>query len=163
MRTRALLAARSTHHMFALCSVTALLGLLGRSPPPRMGGFQQRPGSTAPLGQARVGLLVRGSATAVERLQDVCCGQASSDAPGIRGVIYRLADDSAEVVAEGQREALMQLASSVADLSAEAAGAGGHPIAKKKRPACESNAQWPRNAASRLPDRRFGSTCRQLP
>ena len=104
--------------MLALCSVTALLGLVGRSPPPRMGGFQQRPGSTAPLGQARVGLLVRGSATAVERLQDVCCGQASSDAPGIRGVIYRLADDSAEVVAEGEREALVQLASSVADLGA---------------------------------------------
>ena len=53
--------------VIAICSVTALLGLVGRSPPPRMGGFQQRPGSTAPLGQARVGLLVRGSATAVER------------------------------------------------------------------------------------------------
>ena len=111
--------------MLALCSVTALLGLVGRSPPPRMGGFQQRPGSTAPLGQARVGLLVRGSATAVEQLQDVCCGQASSDAPGIRGVIYRLADDSAEVVAEGEREALEQLASSVAHLGATLCHKGG--------------------------------------
>ena len=109
---------KNLEEMLALCSVTALLGLVGRSPPPRMGGFQQRPGSTAPLGQARVGLLVRGSATAVEQLQGVCCGQASSDAPGVRGVIYRLADDSAEVVAEGEREALEQLASSVAHLGA---------------------------------------------
>ena len=111
--------------MLALFSVTALLGFVGRSPPPRMGGFQQRPGSTAPLGQARVGLLVRGSPTAVEQLQDVCCGQASSDAPGIRGVIYRLADDSAEVVAEGEREALEQLASSVAHLGATLCHKGG--------------------------------------
>ncbi len=108
--------------MLALCSATALLGLLGRSPPPRMGGFEQRRGSTTALGQARLGLLVRGSTAVVEQLQDVCRGQASSDAPGIRGVIYRLTDDSAEVVAEGEREALVQLASSVADLSAEAAG-----------------------------------------
>jgi len=88
-----------------------------------MGGFEQRRGSTTALGQARLGLLVRGSTAVVEQLQDVCRGQASSDAPGIRGVIYRLTDDSAEVVAEGEREALVQLASSVADLSAEAAGA----------------------------------------
>lgn len=109
--------------MLALCSVTALLGLLGRSPPPRMGGFEQRRGSTTALGQARVGLLVRGSTAVCEQLQNVCCGQASSDAPGIRGVIYRLTNDSAEVVAEGEREALVKLASSVVDLSAKAAGA----------------------------------------
>ena len=108
--------------MLALCSATALLGLLGRSPPPKMGGFEQRRGSTTALGQARLGLLVRGSTAVVEQLQDVCRGQASNGAPGIRGVIYRLTDDSAEVVAEGEREALVQLASSVADLSAEAAG-----------------------------------------
>ena len=133
---------RHDRHMFALCSVTALLGLLGRSPPPRMGGFEQRRGSTTALGQARVGLLVRGSTAVVAQLQDVC--QASSGAPGIRGVIYRLTDDSAEVVAEGQREALMQLASSVADLSAEAAGAA---LCRKQGLSCRPAFMRPKRLA----------------
>jgi len=107
-----------------------------------MGGFEQRRGSTTALGQARVGLLVRGSTAVVAQLQDVC--QASSGAPGIRGVIYRLTDDSAEVVAEGQREALMQLASSVADLSAEAAGAA---LCRKQGLSCRTAFMRPKRLA----------------
>ena len=101
---------------------TALLGLLGRSRPPQMGGFEQRRGSTTALGQARLGLLVSGSAAVVEELQQVCRGQVSTDGPVV-GVIYQLTADSAEVVAEGEREALVLLARRVAALGAEAAGA----------------------------------------
>lgn len=102
-------------------AVPALLGLLGRSPPPRMGGFEQR--HFIPGDGARVGLLVTGSTAAVDQLQQLCRSQLSTDEPAsLRGVIYRLTADSAEIVAEGEREALVLLASSVASLGAEAAG-----------------------------------------